>query len=76
MPIKPADLKRLRKKLGYTQQEAADTVLSTKRTWQNWEADEDNGNHRFMPEGYIELFCIKNNITYKRVDKKILIEYY
>lgn len=70
MPIKPEQLKKLRKRLGLTQTEAADTVLVTLRTWQNWEAAEGTINHRVMPEGMLELFCIKKKVAYKIVDKK------
>lgn len=76
MPIEPGELKSLRKRLGYTQQQAADTVLSPKRTWQNWEAERGNGNHHVIPEGFLELFCIKNKIPYEIVDKKVLIRYF
>jgi len=74
MPVKPTQLKLLRKKLQLSQQEAADTVLVPKRTWQNWETDEGKQNHRVMPEGMVELFAVKNKLNYKVVDKKALIE--
>lgn len=74
MPIKPEKLKALRKHLGLSQQGASDTALVPKRTWQNWETSKTNPNHRTMPEGMLELFCIKNKINYRIVDKKVLIE--
>ena len=74
MSITPEKLKKLRKHLRMSQQEAADTVLVPKRTLQNWETEKNKPNHRSMPEGMAELFCIKNKITYKIVDKKVLIE--
>lgn len=75
MPISPKDLKTLRKKLGLTQREAADTVLVTHRTWQNWEAEAGSTNHRVIPEYVLELFCIKQKVPYKIVDKKTHIVY-
>jgi len=74
VPILPIKLKQLRKDLGLSQQQAADTVLSPKRSWQNWETTLGKTNHRAMPEPILELFCKKNNIKYKIVDKKVLIE--
>jgi len=74
MPITPAQLKQLRKKLALSQQEAADVVLSPKRSWQNWETEAGKTNHRTMPEPILELFCKKTNLIYKIIDKKVLIE--
>ncbi len=74
MPITPENLKKLRKTASLSQQEAADKVLAPKRTWQNWETDKGKLNHRVIPEGMLELFCIKINKSYKVVDKKVLIE--
>jgi DNA-binding XRE family transcriptional regulator len=74
LPVSPIQLKKLRKKLGLSQQEAADIVLSPKRSWQNWETDLGKTNHRAIPEPILELFCKKANLSYKIVDKKVLIE--
>ena len=73
MPIQPAQLKKLRRTLGLTQQQAADVVLVTKRSWQNWETEEGKENHRIIPEGSLELFCLKTKVAYKIVDKKVHI---
>jgi DNA-binding XRE family transcriptional regulator len=60
----PKNIKRLRALAGKTQVEAAAEVHVTARTWQNWEAPKNANNSANMPEGLIELFCIKNKITY------------
>lgn len=75
MPITPEQLRKLRKSLKLTQEEAGRTVLVTRRTYQNWEIDKGKDNHRVMPEGLLELFCIKHKITYKLLDNNVLIEY-
>lgn len=73
MPITPEELKKLRNGLGLTQAEAAKVVHVSKRTWVSWEIKQGLENHRKMPEGLIELFCLKNNIKYKTLDSKIYI---
>ena len=73
MPITPENLKKLRNDLKVTQAEAAKTIHVTKRTWVSWEVKHGLENNRKMPEGLIELFCIKNNIQYKTLDGKIHI---
>lgn len=73
MPISPEQLKKLRNHLGLTQEEAAKVVHVTKRTWVSWEIKQGLENNRKMPEGLIELFCIKSNIKYKTLDNKIHI---
>ena len=75
MPVSPSDLKKLRKRFNYTQADAAETVRVSRRTWMSWELGLDTENHRVMPEGLIELFCIKHHIDYKVVDYKIHIVY-
>lgn len=75
MPTTSNQLKALRKKLGYTQADAAATVRVTRRTWMSWELAEETENHRVMPEGLLELFCIKHKIDYRVVDEKIHIVY-
>lgn len=75
MPISPEELKKLRKSLGLTQEAAGKTVLVPRRTWQNWEIQKGKYNHRVIPEGLLELFCIKHNIKYKRLDMNVLVEY-
>jgi DNA-binding XRE family transcriptional regulator len=60
----PKNIKKLRTLTGKTQVEAAADVHVTARTWQNWEASKKVNNSFNMPEGLIELFCIKNKITY------------
>lgn len=73
MPITPEKLKQLRNRLNITQEEAAKIVHVSKRTWVSWEIKQGLENNRKMPEGLIELFCLKNNINYKTVDNEIHI---
>lgn len=75
MPITPEQLRKLRKSLRLTQVEAGQSVLVTRRTYQNWEIDKGKENHRVIPEGLLELFCIKNGVKYKLIDNKVHIEY-
>ena len=75
MPITPNELKSFRKKLGYTQADAADTVRVTRRTWMSWELSETTDNHRVMPEGLLELFCLKHEIKYRAIGRNIHIVY-
>ena len=75
MPITPEQLRKLRKSLKLTQEDAGRSVLVTRRTYQNWEIDKGKENHRVMPEGLIELFCIKHKIRYKILDNNVHIEY-
>lgn len=65
MPITPEELKKLRKSLGLTQEEAAKSIYVTLRSWQNWETKKGMQNHRVIQEGLLELFFIKHNISYK-----------
>lgn len=75
MPITPEQLRKLRKSLRLTQVEAGQSVLVTRRTYQNWEIDKGKENHRVIPEGLLELFCIKNRVKYKLLDNNVHIEY-
>lgn len=52
-------LKVLRKKLGLSLSQAAAQVHVTSRTWARYEAGD-----RSIPEGVIELFCVKNKVKY------------
>lgn len=73
MPTTPEQLKALRQKFNYTQADAAEIVRVTPRTWLSWEIDKGKDNHRVMPEGLLELFCMKHKIDYQVVDGKIHI---
>ncbi|PHS72138.1 MAG: transcriptional regulator [Cycloclasticus sp.] len=64
MSISPENLKKLRKRSGLTQTEAAHLVRSKLRTWQSWEADSKLPTSRKIPDGLVELFCMKVGITY------------
>jgi len=64
MAITPEQVRKLRTRTGLNQTEAAKCLHVTMRSWQNWETTKDRVNHRQMPEGYVELFCLKNNISY------------
>lgn len=54
-------LKELRATTGLSVAEASKQVHVTPRTWARYEAGDRN-----IPEGVVELFCIKNNIEYPR----------
>lgn len=56
---KPIELKALRKSLNLTQDEAASIVHVDIRTWQKWESNDWNKNHRKMHPAFYELFLLK-----------------
>jgi len=64
MPLKPEQIKKLRSRADLTQTEAANSVHVALRTWQSWESSKDASHSRQMPDAYVELFCLKNNIPY------------
>jgi putative transcriptional regulator len=64
MPLNPEQIKKLRKLAGVTQSEAAKLVHVSLRTWQSWESPKDLSNSRQIPEGYVELFCLKTKNSY------------
>jgi DNA-binding XRE family transcriptional regulator len=53
---KPDEIRAAREKLGLTIEQAAELVCSSKRTWQNWEADAKSAEHRRMPAAVWRLF--------------------
>lgn len=65
---KPAEILRAREDAGLTQQQAADLLFSSWRTWQNWEAGE-----RRMPPSAWELFNAKINAR-KMIEKGEITE--
>jgi DNA-binding XRE family transcriptional regulator len=73
MPITPEKLRELRESLHLSQDEAAKVVHVKKRTWLSWELKQNVENNRKIPEGLLELFCIKMKINYKEVDNTIHI---
>ena len=60
----PKNIKKMRALTGKTQTEAGKDVHVSLRTWQSWEAPKEANNSNNMPQGLVELFCIKNNIKY------------
>lgn len=54
---KPAEILRAREDAGLTQQQAADLLFSSWRTWQHWESD--GPENRRMPPAAWELFNAK-----------------
>lgn len=54
-----SELKALRNKLGLSVAKASVQVHITQRSWSRYESGE-----RPLPEGVVELFCIKNNVKY------------
>lgn len=73
MPISSSKLRQLRQNLNLSREQAARSVFVTQRTWLSWELDESTDNHRNMPEGLLELFCIKHKVNYNVVDNAIHI---
>jgi DNA-binding transcriptional regulator YiaG len=52
--VSPEELLELRQEVGHTQQEAADFLYVTKRTYQNWEYNKSR-----MPYAFYELYQLK-----------------
>ena len=67
MPVEPNQLKKLRKELGLTQAEAAESVRVERQTWISWERDADKPTARTIPDGLLELFCMKHKINYNLI---------
>lgn len=56
----PQEIKRARQDAGLTQDQAAQLIHSSERSWQNWEYEGDNPvSSRKMHPGLWELFLIK-----------------
>jgi len=53
------NLKELRTSIGLSLAEASSQVHITPRSWARYESGE-----RKIPDGVVELFCIKNNLDY------------
>lgn len=64
MSLTSNQVKKLRSRTGKTQTEASIDVHVSLRRWQGWEAPVDAASHRKMPEALVELFCLKNKISY------------
>ncbi len=64
MPLKPDQIKKLRSRAGLTQTEAANCVHVALRTWQSWESSKDDAHSRQMSDAHVELFCLKNKISF------------
>lgn len=64
MPITPEQIKKLRKRAGLTQTEAAKLIHVQLNAWQRWEAPEGSDYSRKMSETCLELFCIKIGSPY------------
>ena len=58
-------LKEMRKSISMTATMAAEIVRTDLRNWQRWEAGESQ-----IPEGIVELFCIRNGLNYKKYAKQ------
>jgi DNA-binding XRE family transcriptional regulator len=56
----PEQVKALREKSGLSVAEAARCVQIADRSWQRYESGE-----RKIPEGIVELFCLKNGLKYR-----------
>ena len=56
----PEDVKKMREKAGLSIAQAARCVQIADRSWQRYESGE-----RKIPEGIVELFCLKNGLKYR-----------
>lgn len=62
--ITPTQLRNLRKLLGLTAQQAADSVRVNYRTWKGYEAPYSAPSHRDISESTLSHFCIQHEIAY------------
>ncbi len=64
-------LKERRKKLGFTQQEVADAVETTVRTYQKWESGETTPDGHFLIRllNWLDIPDIQNTIEYKAISE-------
>lgn len=62
--ITPENLRALRKKLGLSSQQAADSVYKNLRLWQRYEAPISAGSSLRIPPATLELFCLKHGLPY------------
>ena len=62
--ITPDNLRELRKKLGLSSQQAADSVYKNLRLWQRYEAPLSASSSLRIPPATLELFCLKHGLPY------------
>lgn len=62
--ITPENLRELRKKLGLSSQQAADSVYKNLRLWQRYEAPLSASSSLRIPSATLELFCLKHGLPY------------
>ena len=62
--IPPENLRELRKKLGLSSQQAADSVYKNRRLWQRYEAPVTAESSLNIPPATLELFCLKHGLSY------------
>jgi hypothetical protein len=62
--ITPENLRELRKKLGLSSQQAADSVYKNLRLWQRYEAPLSASSSLRIPPATLELFCLKHGLPY------------
>ena len=62
--ITPENLRGLRKKLGLSSQQAADSVYKNLRLWQRYEAPLSASSSLRVPPATLELFCLKHGLPY------------
>jgi len=62
--ITPENLRVLRKKLGLSSQQAADSVYKNLRLWQRYEAPLSASSSLRIPPATLELFCLKHGLPY------------
>jgi len=62
--ITPENLRGLRKKVGLSSQQAADSVYKNLRLWQRYEAPLSASSSLRIPPATLELFCLKHGLPY------------
>jgi len=65
--VTPELLKKIRKKIGLTQKEAGESVNTSMRVWQRYEAPTSATSSARIPETTAELFCLKHGLPYPPV---------
>ncbi len=62
--ISPSEIKKLRKKSGLTQKQAAEIVHISLRQWQKFEEKESSKTHNRISDATLELFCLKTGLPF------------
>lgn len=62
--ISPENLRKVRKKIGLSSQQAADSVYKNRRLWQRYEAPTSAASSLNIPAATLELFCLKHGLPF------------